>query len=177
MRVSFLILAAVLTTQCGAVRAAADQCFANAAARRHVNVNLLYAMAHVESRFNPAATNDKTGAMGEMQIHPSHLKWLSKYGISERDLYDECTNINVGAFLLSDFIRMYGNTWRAVGAYGAGNARDKEAARNGYAQLVQAEYLRITREPRGHATDSTKSPTPAANQRARLGGRPMMVVD
>jgi len=103
---------------------------------------------------------------------PFHLNWLKKYGIYERDLYDACTNINVGAFLLSDFVRMYGNTWRAVGAYGAGMAADKEQARIGYAQLVQQAYDRIT----------NPAPTKSATARVSRGAvrvepeRPTMVV-
>lgn len=172
MRRRTMWLTTALMVTCAVARADTSACFAHAAARRHLNVNLLYAIGRVESRFDPAVTNAKTGAIGEMQILPSHLKWLSRYGISRQDLYDACTNINVGAFLLADFIRMYGNTWRAVGAYGAGIAPDKEAARVGYARLVQAQYERITRGTGGD-TSSVVTIKPAA---ARTG-RPNMVMD
>ncbi|WP_244864210.1 lytic transglycosylase domain-containing protein [Paraburkholderia aspalathi] len=135
-------------------------------------MNLLRAMGRVESNYRPYVTNPKTGAIGEMQIMPFHLNWLKKYGIYERDLYDECTNINVAAFLLSDFIRMYGNTWRAVGAYGAGIAKDKEQARIGYAQQVQQAYERITYHV-------TTNPAPARESRTVSPvepARPTMVV-
>ena len=168
-----LILGTVLLTLCASAQAAADACFAHAAARRHLNVNLLYAIARVESRFHPDVTNKKTGAIGEMQILPWHLKWLAKYQISGQDLYDECTNINVGAFILSDFVRMYGNTWRAVGAYGAGIAPDKEAARNEYAQLVESAYERIVRNPSARTeTSGTAHSTPRDVVR-----RPIMVAE
>jgi soluble lytic murein transglycosylase-like protein len=168
-----LIVGAVLLTLCATAQAAANACFAHAAARRHLDVNLLYAIARVESRFHPDVTNKKTGAIGEMQIMPWHLKWLAKYQISGQDLYDECTNINVGAFILSDFIRMYGKTWRAVGAYGAGIAPDKEAARTGYAQSVQSAYARIVRDPASRT--ATYGTAHSASRDA--AGRPTMVAD
>ncbi|MGY6258794.1 lytic transglycosylase domain-containing protein [Paraburkholderia caledonica] len=118
-------------------------CFEHAAQRRHISVKLLLAIGHVESRYRPGAVNTTTGAMGVMQIMPFHLNWLKRYGIDRSDLLDGCTNINVGTFLLADFIRMYGNTWRAVGAYGAGIAPGKEKARLEYARLVQQQYERL----------------------------------
>lgn len=133
----------------GQAHADTDACFAHAAQRRNLNVNLLRAIARVESNYRPYVTNTKTYAIGEMQIMPFHLNWLKRYGIYEHDLYDACTNINVGAFVLADFIRMYGNTWRAVGAYGAGISPNKEQARIGYVQLVQQAYEHITNRSAG----------------------------
>lgn len=170
--IRFIAPLLVLLIASNAARADTDECFAHAAQRRHLNVNLLRAIARVESNYRPYVTNTKTYAIGEMQIMPFHLNWLKKYGIYERDLYDACTNINVGAFLLSDFVRMYGNTWRAVGAYVAGMAADKEQARIGYAQLVQQAYDRIT----------NPAPTKSATARVSRGAvrvepeRPTMVV-
>ncbi|MGR9624314.1 lytic transglycosylase domain-containing protein, partial [Pandoraea sputorum] len=93
-----------------------DECFVSAAQKRKLDVNLLRAIAKVESDFQPHAVNKTSYAIGLMQIMPFHLGWLRKYEIYERDLFDACTNINVAAVLLADFVRMYGDTWRAVGA-------------------------------------------------------------
>lgn len=154
----FLLCPLVALIACNAAQAGTDECFAHAAQRRNINVNLLRAIGKVESNYRPYVTNADTNAIGVMQIMPFHLNWLKKYGIYERDLFDACTNINVGAFLLADFIRMYGDTWRAVGAYGAGIKPDKEQARIKYARLVQATYERITQKP-------STSPVPAHSSR------------
>lgn len=150
-----------------------NACFENAARRRNISVDLLRAIGHVESRFRPWVTNTESGAIGVMQIMPIHLKWLRKYGIDRDDLYDGCTNINVGAFVLADMIRMFGPTWRAVGAYGAGIAPNKERARLGYANLVRTSLQRLTRQDSTSvlpvATRATTSPA--------FPPRPKMVVD
>jgi soluble lytic murein transglycosylase-like protein len=156
-----------------------DACFAHAAARRHININLLYAIGQVESDYVPEATNKKTHAIGVMQILPWHLTWLARYGITEPDLYDACTNINVGAFVLADFIRMYGNTWRAVGAYGAGVGAGKEAARTSYAQLVEVAYEKIARggAPSTVAVQRVSAKGQSTRRSGQTATRPMMVED
>lgn len=167
--------AAVLFTMllaCAPAHADLGACFEHAAQRRHLDVNLLLAIGHVESRYRPWEVNARTGAIGLMQIMPFHLKWLQRYGIERSDLLDGCTNINVGAFLLADFIRMYGNTWRAVGAYGAGIAADKEKARIEYAELVEHTYEQLT-HPGARTMTASTSRTVIPPRTAR----PTMVVD
>jgi soluble lytic murein transglycosylase-like protein len=161
-----------MLTACDPAHANFGACFEHAAQRRHIDVNLLLAIGHVESRYRPWEINGHTGAIGVMQIMPFHLKWLQRYGIDRIDLLDGCTNINVGAFLLADFIRMYGNTWRAVGAYGAGIAPDKEKARIEYAQLVERAYEHLINLNAGSPPGPVSRPgTPSHS------ARPTMVVD
>ena len=51
-----------------------------------------------------------------------------------------------GASILSGFIRRHGCTWRAVGAYNAGSASDREAARTRYVERVWPLYLELAGE-------------------------------
>ena len=100
----------------------AAACWDNASQRYGVNMHLLYAIAKTESGLNPRAINRNTDGsydIGLMQINSRWLPVLRKYDISEEQLFDACTSINVGAWILAQNMRRLGNTWNAVGAYNA----------------------------------------------------------
>lgn len=121
-------------------------CWQEAAQRYGVSADLLYALARVESNLDPRAANrshiGRTGTydIGLMQVNSSHLRTLARHGITETQLYEPCTNILVGAWLLSDAFARHGNTWNAVGSYNAACTQLKgaqcEAARSRYAWRV-----------------------------------------
>ena len=124
----------------------ATACWEEAAAYYGVNPYLLYAIAKTESGLRPDAINrgNKNGSydIGLMQINSSWLPTLRKHGIEEKQLYDPCTNIQVGAWILAHNMQRLGVTWNAVGAY---NARDA-ALRTRYAWKV---YRNLPRQALG----------------------------
>ena len=121
-------------------------CWDEAAQRYQVNARLLYAIGKCESSLRSDAVNlshrARTGTydIGLMQINSSNLQRLKTYGIGEQQLYDACTNIHIGAWILADKIRRHGLSWEAVGAYHAActerKGDDCAAARSRYAWCV-----------------------------------------
>ncbi len=97
-------------------------CWEDAGQRYGINPQLLVAIARTESGLNPKAINrNRNGSMdvGLMQINSSWLPKLAEFGIRQEQLYDPCTSIHVGAWILAHNIRRHGNSWGAVGAYNA----------------------------------------------------------
>ena len=132
-------------------------CWDDAAARYQVNSTLLRAIARTESDLNPKAiSRNRNGSrdIGLMQINSSWLPVLTSHGIAERDLFDPCTNIYVGAWILAQNFQRMGSGWDAVGAY---NAR-LPALRRAYAWKVYRNLRTGTDKRR------KESPIPYAHQ-------------
>ncbi len=77
---------------------------------------LIIAVISVESRFNPIAESVK-GAKGLMQIIPKyHTDKLEEFG-GERAVFDPETNIQVGAQILKEYIRLTGHLGAGLQMY------------------------------------------------------------
>ena len=129
----------------------AYSCWEDAASRYQVSSQLLYAIARTESGLNPYAVGqnrDGSRDIGLMQINSWWLTALTRFGIREQDLFEPCTSIHVGAWILAQNVAHYGYNWEAVGAYNASSA----PLRRAYAARVQ-KNLSAPRSP-GHATNS-----------------------
>ena len=129
-------LALALICYCACAALPAQACWEDAAARYQVSGTLLQAIARTESGGNPHAigrNRDGSRDIGLMQINSAWLPALARHGIDERDLYEPCTNLHVGAWILAHAIARYGYTWEAVGAYNAA----RPAARRTYIDKVR----------------------------------------
>lgn len=133
-------------------------CWYEASARYQINPELLYSIAKCESGLRPSVVNlshiMRTGTydIGLMQINSSNLRQLKAYGINENQLYDACTSIQVGAWILAGEFQRHGFSWEAVGAYNATcterKSQDCVAARNKYAWCVYRNLSRpLTPDP------------------------------
>lgn len=102
-------------------------CFEEAATEHNVPAELLWAIAKVESGFNPQArfqNSDGTIDFGVMQINSS---WETHFSTSVWSALDNpCTNVQVGAEILSDCLKRNGYNWKGIGCYNA-ISPDKQA--------------------------------------------------
>lgn len=116
--------------------AAQASCLSNAAIRWDVPEIILEAIIINESGGKPNARNiNKNGShdYGLMQINTINIDPLKSKGIikDKQALMHPCTNIEAGAYLLSQKFKKHGYSWRAVGAYHSETAhyRDKYASK------------------------------------------------
>jgi soluble lytic murein transglycosylase-like protein len=99
---------------------------------------LILAVMAVESRYNPVAESNM-GARGLMQVIPKfHLEKLMEHG-GEAALLDPQVNIQVGAQILREYMRRFGETETALQMYAG--AFDEPSST--YAFKVLAERARL----------------------------------
>ncbi|HUN68805.1 MAG TPA: lytic transglycosylase domain-containing protein [Burkholderiales bacterium] len=99
---------------------------------------LILAVMAVESRYNPVAES-AMGAKGLMQVIPKfHGDKLLEHG-GETALLDPNINIQVGAQILREYLRRFGETETALQMYAG--AFDEPSS--GYAFMVLAERARL----------------------------------
>ena len=147
-RLAFL-LALVGCVAAGTAYATDVPCWAEASNRYGVPVDLLKAVAQVESsnRARVIARNTNGSLdIGFMQINDWWLPALAAQGIGKNELLDACTNLHVGAWILKQGIDRYGYNWQGIGAYGAGTSPKKDHVRMRYANKV---FRALGRQPAG----------------------------
>lgn len=109
-------------------------CWDEAGTKYSIDPWLLYSIAQAESSLNSNAINyNKNNSVdhGVMQVNSIWLPKLAQYGINRSSLFDACTSIHVGAWILAQQISKYGYNWVAVGSYHSQTPkfRDKYAMR------------------------------------------------
>jgi soluble lytic murein transglycosylase-like protein len=117
----------VVASLCAALSMAAGahpttECIKQAGARYQIDPLLIWSIAKTESGFKADAigrNKNKSYDIGMMQINSGWLPTLARHGITERHLYDPCTNIQVGTWILAQNVQKFGYNWKAVGAYNA----------------------------------------------------------
>jgi len=154
-----LLLLAALSGAAGAADGVPEpgqgNCWVDAGAKHGVPSELLYIIAKHESRLNPMAVGKKNSDgsvdLGIMQINSAELPRLAKLGITRSTLlHNPCVNIDVGAGILAEKIRINGWTWEAVGAY---NAKSKHK-RQAYVAKIWNTWQQVLRDRYG---DSARS--------------------
>ena len=99
---------------------------------------LILAVMAVESRYNPVAESNM-GAKGLMQVIPKfHVEKLAGHG-GEGALLDPHVNIQVGAQILREYLRRFGETETALQMY----AGAFDEPNSSYAFKVLAERARL----------------------------------
>lgn len=167
MRVSLGRLS-LLFTSLISPRIAMAFCFETAGETYRIDPLLLQAIAIVESGLRSDAVHHNangTHDIGLMQINSVHLPRLIPRGIDQqRLLRDPCLSVMVGAEILARFISRHGYGWEAVGAYNAGSASSRAAARQRYVARVWLRYARLlgqdrktSRPPNVYSTPSMRS--------------------
>jgi hypothetical protein len=130
----------------------ADWCWQEASLKSGVPVEILVSVVSAESSFNPKAVNynkDKARSkdVGATQINSQWLPVLKRYGINEADLYDACTNLKVGAWLMQRNIDSMGWSWDTVGAHNVGcrglAKNECHRRRMAYAWKIHGEMVRF----------------------------------
>jgi soluble lytic murein transglycosylase-like protein len=136
-------------------------CWDEAARIHSVDPVLLRSIGWQESRGKPNAIGPKlpdgNRAIGLMQINTIHLPTLKRNNITYEDLFEPCTSIKVGAWVLRDCINKFGETWRAVGCYYAGPNSKAHSAQASYVADVQRHYAGYSRQLFAQSSSTTQT--------------------
>ena len=152
MYVGLALLLILLPGQCWGF---SPDVFTRASAATEIPVELILAVSHVESGYQPSAINvagrsflpssrneaewilNRSGDnvdIGLMQINWGH--WGKKFGLSKSDLLDPGLNVLLGARILEHCVQVSGSWWTGVALYHSPHdARQRE-----YVEKVWQSY-------------------------------------
>lgn len=126
-------------------------CWDAAGARHGVDPWLLYAIAKVESSYNPKVVSrpnrNGTRDVGLMQINSTWLPTLRANGVPNAALFNACASTYIGSWIMAKNFRRYGYSWKAIAAYNVGSVDTPKRYAIGmaYAKKVYAAYAHLTR--------------------------------
>jgi soluble lytic murein transglycosylase-like protein len=131
-----------------------DRIIESAAARHHVDPNLVRAVIKVESNFNPSAVSRK-GAMGLMQLMPATAR---RFNVNNP--FDPRQNVEAGVQHLKRLLDNFGgDVGLSLAAYNAGEGAVNR--RNGVPPYRETQfYLRRVKNLYGDAVTTLVSTTP-----------------
>jgi soluble lytic murein transglycosylase-like protein len=133
MRLVLVLILLLIRTDCWGL---SPEVYLRAAAATGIPVELLLAISHVESGFQPHALNvsgrsffpsstyeavgllKRTGDnvdIGLMQVNWGF--WGNRFGLSKFELLDPQLNVVAGAKILEHSVRVSGSRWKGVGLY------------------------------------------------------------
>lgn len=121
-------------------------CWDQAAQYYQLDPWLLFSVAKVESSFNPLAINsnsNKSKDYGLMQINSFWLSKLKDLGIEKEHLFDPCTSIFVGAWIMKNNIVRMGYNIDGIGAY---NSPNNPTLRRRYGRKVYEAYNELVKD-------------------------------
>lgn len=119
----------------------------DAASRFEVEPRLLAAVGTVESKWHTRALG-RHGDTGLMQILPGTAAYIARgMGLSQYDLFDPVTNLNMGAWYLHTLHHDYGSWGEALAAYNGGPKGAPLGERHPYALRVMQVYRRQGANP------------------------------
>jgi len=107
-------------------------CFTEAGTHYGIAPAVLFAIARTESKLNPSAVHinpDGSSDIGLMQVNSRWFPALRRAGIPPATLYQPCTPIWAGAWILAQAFARHGYTWESIGAYNAGDRIGTPSAR------------------------------------------------
>ncbi|WP_245803925.1 lytic transglycosylase domain-containing protein [Geothermobacter hydrogeniphilus] len=96
-------------------------------------------MAKAESNFGSAAPNHNRNGTVDIGLMQINSIWLDQLGPTWDYLFDPCTNIMTGAWILSRCIQDYSYTWRAVGCYHSRTPTRRDAYAAHIAAILREE--------------------------------------
>lgn len=122
-------------------------CYKQAGAEYGLAPEILQSISATESENRPYAVHwNKDGAFdaGLMQINSSWEKSVGKESWSK--LFDPCTNVRIGAWILAKCVRRYGYGWQAVGCYHSSTPsnRDVYANKIAHALVLNRQKRKVT---------------------------------